>query len=331
MENKKKKGTVRRDNRHKRKKFLSQWSLGSTAATVMLIVLLLSGCGVFLLFNTTFLMDVENDDYTPNNPRRRSVTTIKTLIEEITGDQENPEGTPGETPGGGELPDIPNLDATDEELLEIFKKVAPNESKAYGLLACYKACTEQGMTSFETLGLLGCAMCEGEPGLVQYGFKLEGYGKSIQRDHPIYVNTTDKANAWSVVRYNSRGVGTAQWTDLDYGARGWSLRGQTYIDFCKKYVTDTECDYKTLWKADYDMYTFDLSGGYHGLVTDIKNHEGSLEAVVVYSMFKYEAGFGNYKNSDAIASYAGTTWYDRLNQRYDNAQAIYALFQAAGK
>ena len=232
----------------------------------------------------------------------------------------NPNGGGGQVGQGGY-----NLSASDQELISWFKSdLGVSDQKAYGMLACYKAATDSGLSTYETVGLLGCAMTEGSPGLVQYGFSLNGYGKSSQSS-PVIVNTTSKVNAWINNIVQSRGCGTAQWTDTLY--RGsWSYRGRTYIEYIKKYTTDTECDYKTLWSADYDMYKMELTGSYKSIVTDMPKHNSSVESITVFSMFKYEAGWGNYKNTDKINDYSGT-FKSYLDTRYKNALAVDKMFR----
>lgn len=229
-------------------------------------------------------------------------------------------------PGGNE---DSGISPDDELLISAFEQAGYNTDKAYGMLACYKAGTECGLNSFEVLGLLGCAACEGYPGVVQGGFELEGFGKSGNSyDKYLRIDTSAKVAAWSANIIKNRGCGTAQWTDTQYKGT-WSYRGKNYVDTIGKYVTDTPVDYKTIWKADYDTYKSDLSGGYNVLIKEMSQHNSSLEAVVVYSMFRYEAGYGNYKKSDSIDSYTGT-FNTYLKNRYAAAQAIQAAFVSKG-
>ena len=238
----------------------------------------------------------------------------------------NPNASAG---GGGGGQGGYNLSASDTELVSWFKSdLGVSEQKAYGMLACYKAATESGLSTYETVGLLGCAMAEGSPALVQYGFSVNGYGTS-SKNNPLIIDTTDKANAWINNIVKSRGCGTAQWTDTLYKG-SWSYRGRTYIEYVKKYTTDTACDYKTLWSADYDMYKMELTGGYKSLVTDMPNHNSSVESITVFSMFRYEAGWGNYKNTDNIEDYSGT-FRTYLDTRYKNATAVDAMFRKHAK
>lgn len=190
-----------------------------------------------------------------------------------------------------------NLTFDDKELIDIFKSIGCSEQKAYGLLACYKACTELGMSTRETIGLLACGCCEGSPGLVQYGHTIGG--KKSTNSSPLYLNTLSTVQAAINGNYSKdTGAGTAQWTNG---------RLETYAKIVSKYVNNSgTCDYKTLWKADYDMYKQELSGSYAILPNQISNHNSSVESVLVYSFFRYEAGFGYYNNSDKISDYSGS-------------------------
>ena len=222
-----------------------------------------------------------------------------------------------------------NVSASDQELVEIFKsECGVTNEKAYGMLACYKAATEAGLSSYETVGILGCAMAEGCPGLIQYGFSLNGYGTSTKKT-PVVVNSTAKADAWINNIVNKRGIGTAQWTDIQSNGK-WSYRGKTYVELLKKYLSDSEAGVDTLWKADYEMYKSEFAGSYQSLITDMSKHNSSVESIVVFSMFKYESGWGNYKNSDKISDYSGT-FRSYLDARYANALTIDSALRKCSK
>lgn len=217
-----------------------------------------------------------------------------------------------------------NFTADDKTLIQAFKDLGASDRKAKGLLACYKAATDCGMTQQQTIGLLACAMCEGSPGLVQYSYpSVNNMPASLHKsssNNPLYIDTQTKLNDLMSIQNNSddMGIGTAQWTNG---------RCRAYLQLAKTlYGTQTVLSEDDLFVLDYTMYKNELSGSYHSLVTDIDGHDSSVEAILVFSWAKYEAGFGNYKG-DNISSYSG--WkIDQLNNRYPNAVAIDAKFRS---
>lgn len=227
-------------------------------------------------------------------------------------------GGGNDTPGG-----YYNFTATDEEMLALFKEIGASERKAYGLLACYNAATDCGMTPKQTLGLLGCAMCEGYPGLVQYSFpkNLGTTGSLFQSSNknPLIIDTQVRLDALIGVQHNkdNMGIGTAQWTNG---------RCAVYLQLMKDmYGGQTNISNDDLYILDYTMYKNELTGSYKSLVSGISDHDDSLEAILCFSWAKYEAGFGNY-NGDSISAYTGV-WLQQLNNRYPNVIALDAKFQ----
>ena len=62
----------------------------------------------------------------------------------------------------------------------------------------------------------------------------------------------------------------------------------------------------------------------------MKDHNSTVESIVVFSMFKYEAGWGNYRNSDKIEDYTGT-FRNYLETRYANALVVDKAFRESAK
>ena len=233
----------------------------------------------------------------------------------------------GGTPGG-----TYDFTAEDEELIAIFKQAGATDRKALGMLACFRAATELGMTPKQTLGLLGCAMCEGSPGLVQYGYPANASSPlwKSSASNPLYIDSASKLIAIDAKQSNSdkMGMGTAQWTNG---------RCRTYINLMKDMfdgqATISEDD---LYLLDYNMYKNELSGSYRSLVDNIGDHDDTLDAILIFSWAKYEAGFGNYIDDNQASYHRWVTdengdqqhcWqWKQLDARYPNVVALDALF-----
>lgn len=249
-------------------------------------------------------------------------------IEDDEDDNDSPGGYPGN--GNGSTSDY-TLDASDSEMLSIFKSIVNNEEKAYGLLACYKACKDVGMSSRDAIGLLACACCEGKPGLVQYTFYSGGIQSTSTNE--LFLTSVSQCDTYLSECYNlnidkSRGIGTAQWTDTyDEDTERWSSRGYNYTELLKSTINQYGGSIDKRWLADYNMYKNELTSSCAILPAEIKYHDSSIESILVYSYFRYEAGFGNYKDSDSISTYSGTRHERRLNDRLAWATKIDSAFQ----
>lgn len=222
--------------------------------------------------------------------------------------------------GGGEY----TVTADEQKLYQMFKQLNVSDQKAWGMTACYRAATECGLSSRESIGLLACAMAEGEPGLIQYGYHVTNYSKSTAQDK-FYIDSAEKANraiqdhTEALDCQKNRGCGTAQWTNG---------REQTYLE--SMVANCTSYSAADRYNADYLYYKQELNGGYKSLITGMPNHNSTIESILCYSWAKYEAGWGNY-HGDIIEEYknTGPDWaYGQLTTRYNNAIALEALFNA---
>lgn len=201
-----------------------------------------------------------------------------------------------------------------------------NEEKAYACLACYKACLDYGLTPKESVGLLACACNEGNPALVQTYFHLGGQKGTY--DEPLYIKTPELVQAALAGDCDdATGAGTAQWTFERLTEYAKKLE-----PFVNKYGTSG--DYTEYWIADYNMYCYDFSNDYKDLLMELDAHTSTPETTLVYSYFKYEAGFGNYKKTDRIADYPPHPeppkkgHRENLEDRLPYAQAFYDAFNA---
>ena len=217
--------------------------------------------------------------------------------------------------------DDSDISVSDAALIRILMEdCGCPEDKAYGLLAAYKAATESGMSTKQAIGLMACAACEGSPTLVQYEMSINGVGTSTQ-SNPIYIDDLSRYTAAMNTDRGVIGIGTAQWT---------GNRSTTYLDRLKPYLGSydgTTSHGKAFWHADYDMYKYELQGTYKVVVADIGNHDSSIESILVFSYFYYEAGQGHYNGSDSISSYSGVH-KDRLEERYIWANKIWTALSA---
>ena len=280
----------------------------------------------FLVFSTDVIVnvDVAEVEQAQMLYDRTSVSTVVDIIEDS-----------GSEVGDTVVSPIPGVEqeTLDTNFIDFclsidFQKYLPdgivskmNEEKAYACLACYKACINAGMSPQQSVGLLACACCEGTPCLVQYDKTLHGVTSSAS--NPLYIKTVELVQAAIDGDCSeATGAGTAQWTGNRLG---------TYAKVLSNYVkTYGEAgDYTVYWYGDYAMYYSELTNEYNSLCSNISEHMSTPETILVYSFFKYEAGFGNYNNSDSISSYDG--WKNTcLNERLPYAQAFYDAFEACG-
>ena len=223
--------------------------------------------------------------------------------------------------GTNSEPVPPPWSVSDQEFIDKMKSIGCTEVKAMGMLACYKAAQAAGMTSSQTIGLLACAMAEGSPGLVQYGYPQNVQsGSAIWKstpNNPLYIDTAEKLQALKAIQNNSdnMGCGTAQWTNG---------RCETYLNKMEAMFGGQQTiSGQDLYNLDYAMYYEELTGSYSSLVSNIESHNATLEQNVIYSMFKYEAGFGNYKGDSA--NLYGSPFNSYISDRLANATAIAAV------
>lgn len=288
----------------------------STVVVALLVVLLV--CFMFPDFFTTVELPEVDSGFHKSSAQENLLNLYLT--------SEQQEAT-GESNHAG------SLDLDNAELIELFmdpQGLNCDAEKAYGLLACYNAATELGLSSWESIGLLSCAINEGEPGLVQYGYPqnpVHPVWKSWY-DNPLYIDDGLKREALIQLQPGEpyMGIGTAQWT---------GSRCMTWLELSKElYPGDQKLLYEELYSIDLEMYRRELQGSYSSIVTDMKDHNDTLEHVVGFSLFIYEAGSGNINNSAtdpfSIDAYNGTVFHGIFSLRYESAKRIEAAFKAAG-
>lgn len=234
----------------------------------------------------------------------------------------------------GESDHAGTLDLDNAELIELFmdpQGLNCSASKAYGLLACYNVATEMGLSAWESIGLLACAVIEGEPGMVQYGYPNNPISPLWESCHdaPLYIDDGPKRDALIQIQPNEggMGIGTAQWTDTRCIA--WLRLSE------EMYPGDQKLLQEELYSIDAEMYRRELqSNSYRGLIESMGDHNDTLEHVVGFSLFTYEAGGGNInwsaKDPFSMEAYTGTKFYSIFSLRYDTALRIEAAFKAAG-
>lgn len=211
-----------------------------------------------------------------------------------------------------------------------------SEMKALGLTACYTAMTQLGYTPQQAAILMGCGMHEGAPGLVQYSYPRQSAINSASGDvslihvsgydNPLYIRSGEMASQLSLVQRNGdgMGIGTAQWTNN---------RCATYISLLLELYGANEYTNEMLYAADLEMYTRELTGSYANLKKGMDERSQSTEAMMVYTFYFYEAGFGYYKPGqlpDNIAAYvnAGVTAATGMEKRYKSAVELIDAFKS---
>lgn len=314
----------RRGKRRRKKKGSALWEIAKLLVLVLLVVLfanffIFSGADDIMEFNQSY-----GSTYT-------TVTSQGTLVQQYMKVMENDAMT--ETDRAKH-----DLNIENAELLELFQQepLSCSINKAYGLLACYNALKELGVDDFQTIGLLACAYNEGSPGLVQYGYpgsipaSLQSTIWKSWYDKPLIADTDAKTSALIAVQPSAgaMGIGTAQWT--------WG-RCMTYLNLIQElYGTSFNITIDQLYEVDYTMYTRELQGSYSAFLTEIGDHDSDLEAVVCYSLGRYEAGYGNYQNiqkmgldPDKVASWEAysSTLGPAARKRYNTALLILDMFE----
>lgn len=323
----------RKRRRHRGKSHLLRWFIG-----ICLLVLALVFLNLSLIIAENFATIS-----TPNFTQANAITNY-TIAKEQSARNEADRAS--------------SVNIENAELLSHFlspEGLNVGVNKANGLLACYNACTSLGLSNYETIGLMACAWCEGNPGLVQGGYPYSGAiqwagvsnvipsPSTGKEDTGLYVDSREKVEAllkmedYTYPKYNedkgvwedkkmAMGIGTAQWT---YG------RCYTYLRLLlEMYPNQATYTKDELYAADVEMYKREFTSSYKDVISELPQHNDTLEHIVGFSLFKYEAGYGNRNTSASdpfvISAYNGRKIQATFQKRYDRALELESLFKEIG-
>lgn len=222
----------------------------------------------------------------------------------------------------------------------LMEKFNCTEAKANGLAACYEALSSMGFTPEQAVTFMGCAMHEGAPGLVQYGFPKDSHFRRaasagidasvVYRSSgrkPLFIYSGKVARTLLAMQYegDGMGLGTAQWTNG---------RATVYLNLLLELYGEADYTAEMLYAADVEMYKRELTGAYSKIKGELDKRAGNLEAMMVYTFIKYEAGGGYYRDSynDNIQTYVNNMprICGGLPRRFESAKALLDAIRSGG-
>lgn len=257
--------------------------------------LLLVGVALcFMIFKTDTIINVSFEK--ANQATDTNRITVSTIMAQVS-ENEN------QAPADINIPGLPSLELTDNEVYEKLAANAEFADKAYALSCVYKAVGDvYGPAA--AIGIMANVQHEGNFGLVQYDHSVPNWDGSnaspvSKASAPVIVSS--RANAQAVYDMavsrgsnNHTGVGIVQWTWHTYVVE----LGQRYLNNCTNYdITD-------IAKVEIDYLMYQLETQFSSLLT------GSHTDVAGNWLLNYEKP---------------ASMYDELPRRRETAQRIYDL------